>query len=70
MPVSKFGRGQAPGRNLHRIRSCLEELSKPPLPPRVAHKAASLEDLTPSKKLAKRRSGNQLGSIKRLGSSK
>ncbi|XP_013149048.1 PREDICTED: uncharacterized protein LOC106111475 [Papilio polytes] len=55
VPVSKFGRGQAPGRNLHRIRSCLEELSKPPPPPRVAHKAASLEDLTPSKKLAKRR---------------
>ncbi|KPJ05519.1 hypothetical protein RR46_02135 [Papilio xuthus] len=55
VPVSKFGRGQAPGRNLQRIRSCLEELSKPPPPPRVAHKAASLEDLTPSKRIAKRR---------------
>ncbi|XP_068632578.1 fibrinogen- and Ig-binding protein-like [Battus philenor] len=52
VPVNKFtARARAPSANLARLRSCLEEYRRPIRSAAVAHKAASMEDLTPTKRL-------------------
>ncbi|CAH2077169.1 unnamed protein product, partial [Iphiclides podalirius] len=74
VPVNKFtARGHAPGPNLARIKSCLDEYrckgKATPKVARVAHKAASMEDLTPTKRVLKGRKdpGNALSVVRSPG---
>ncbi|CAK1600535.1 unnamed protein product [Parnassius mnemosyne] len=70
VPVNKFtARTHAPSSNLERIKSCLEEYrSRGPLQPtRVTHKAASMEDLTPTKRVLKGRKDGALSAVRSPG---
>ncbi|XP_004929403.1 uncharacterized protein LOC101742066 [Bombyx mori] len=50
-PVNKFtAKKPESSVNLARIKSCLDEYRKQGRPPKIGHKAASMEDLTPTKR--------------------
>ncbi|KAJ0175868.1 hypothetical protein K1T71_009027 [Dendrolimus kikuchii] len=69
-PVNKFtAKCSAPSPNLARIRSCLEEFraKTPARPVKMAPKAVSMEDLTPTKRIRRERKENDLPRIRSPG---
>ncbi|XP_041988218.1 paramyosin [Aricia agestis] len=65
-PVNKFtAKTATSGRNLSRIRSCLDEYKKTPVKAmKIQEKAVSMEDLTPSKRIKNENNDNRLSIVR------